>query len=106
MLTAVKLRDQWSALERRLPGDWESVALRIRTEQPSELSEAARVLAPMGVGRAGEELVAHRASGPAATPGRKRPGGSSPGSTSVASGACSSRSGSTWSTKPHPAWRR
>ena len=57
MLTAVKLRDQWSALERRLPDDWESVALRIRTEQASELSEAARVLAPMGVGRAGEELV-------------------------------------------------
>ena len=57
MLTAVKLRDQWSALERRLPSDWESVALRIRTEQPNELSEAARVLAPMGVGRAGEELA-------------------------------------------------
>ena len=57
MLTAVKLRDQWSALERRLPGDWETVGLRLRTEQPGELSEAARMLAPMGVGRVGEELA-------------------------------------------------
>jgi hypothetical protein len=74
MLTAVKLRDQWSALERRLPGDWESVALRIRAEQPSELSEAARVLAPMGVGRAGEELAltVRRAGGSAGPEAARR----------------------------------
>jgi hypothetical protein len=57
MLTAVKLVDQWGALERRLPRDWETVALRLRTEQPGELSEAARILGPMNVGRAGEELA-------------------------------------------------
>ena len=57
MLTAVKLVDQWGALERRLPGDWESVALRLRTEQPDELSEAARILGSMNVGRAGDRLA-------------------------------------------------
>ena len=71
MLTLVKLVDQWGALERRLPGDWESVALRLRTEQPEDLSEAARILGPMNVGRAGHELVltvgrAGGASGPEA----------------------------------------
>ena len=71
MLTAVKLVDQWGALERRLPGDWETVALRLRTEQPEDLSEAARILGPMNVGRAGDELAftvrrAGGASGPEA----------------------------------------
>jgi hypothetical protein len=74
MLTAVKLVDQWSALERRLPGDWESVALRLRTEQPDELSEAARVLGPMTVGRAGDELAftVRRAGGPAGPEAARR----------------------------------
>jgi hypothetical protein len=65
MLTAVKLVDQWAALERRLPPDWETVALRLRTEQPSERSEAARILGPMNVGLAGEELafIVRRAGG-------------------------------------------
>jgi hypothetical protein len=71
MLTAVKLVDQWQALERRLPDTWESVALRLTTEQPSELSEAARILGPMNVGRVGSELAfsvrrAGGASGPQA----------------------------------------
>jgi hypothetical protein len=71
MLTAVKLVDQWAALERRLPPDWEAVALRLRTEQPSERSEAARILGPMNVGLVGEELAfnvrrAGGASGPEA----------------------------------------
>jgi hypothetical protein len=71
MLTAVKLVDQWGALERRLPGDWETVALRLRTEQPEELSEAARILGPMNVGLARDELAftvrrAGGASGPEA----------------------------------------
>ena len=51
MLTAVKLVDQWHAVERRLPSTWESVSLRLRTEQPDELGEAARILGPMNVGR-------------------------------------------------------
>jgi hypothetical protein len=71
MLTAVKLVDQWAALERRLPSDWESVALRLRTEQPEERHEAARILGPMNVGFAGDELAftvrrAGGASGPQA----------------------------------------
>ena len=69
MLTAVKLVDQWAELERRLPADWEAVALRLRTEQPEERSEAARILGPMNVGFVGEELAfsvrrAGGASGP------------------------------------------
>ena len=71
MLTAVKLVDQWAALERRLPSDWETVDLRLSTEQPEELGEAARVLGPMNVGRVGEQLAvtvrrAGGASGPEA----------------------------------------
>src|SRR6187401_3738649 len=71
MLTAVKLVDQCGALERRLPGDWETVALRLRTEQSEELSEAARILGPMNVGLVGDELAfavrrAGGASGPEA----------------------------------------
>ena len=69
MLTAVKLVDQWSALERRLPADWETVALRLRTEQPDELSEAARVLGPMSVGRVGRRARRSRCSVRAAPAG-------------------------------------
>lgn len=74
MLTAVKLVDQWSALERRLPGDWETVALRLRTEQPDELGEAARILGPMTVGRAGDQLAfaVRRAGGPAGPEAARR----------------------------------
>ena len=71
MLTAVKLVDQWAELERRLPADWETVDLRLRTEQPGERSEAARILGPMNVGFVGDELAfsvrrAGGASGPEA----------------------------------------
>ena len=69
MLTAVKLVDQWDALERRLPADWATVALRLRPEQPTELDEAARILGPMNVGRTGDELAfALRRAGGAASP--------------------------------------
>jgi hypothetical protein len=69
MLTAVKLVDQWAALERRLPADWEVVALRLRTEQPDERPEAARILGPMNVGLVGDELaVTVRRAGGAAGP--------------------------------------
>jgi len=69
MLTAVKLVDQWAALERRLPADWESISLRLRTEQPDELAEVARVLGPMNVGRVGGQLaVTVRRAGGAAGP--------------------------------------
>jgi hypothetical protein len=74
MLTAVKLVDQWSGLERRLSPDWETVALRLRTEQLDELSEAARILGPMAVGRVGSELAftVHRAGGPAGPEAARR----------------------------------
>ena len=74
MLTAVKLVDQWSALERRFPRDWEAVALRLRTEQRDELSEAARILGPMSVGRAGDELAftIRRAGGPSGPESARR----------------------------------
>jgi hypothetical protein len=74
MLTAVKLVDQWGAIERRLPRDWESVALRLRTEQPEELSGAARILAPMAVGHVGDHLAftVRRAGGPAGPEAARR----------------------------------
>jgi hypothetical protein len=69
MLTAVKLVDQWAALERRLPADWETVELRLRTEQPGERSEAARILGPTNVGFVGDELAfSVRRAGGAAGP--------------------------------------
>ena len=74
MLTAVKLVDQWQALERRLPDTWESVSLRLRTEQPTELSEAARILGPMNVGRVdgGLAFTVHRAGGAAGPQAARR----------------------------------
>ena len=74
MLTAVKLVDQWQALERRLPETWESVSLRLTTEQPDELSEAARILGPMNVGRVGPELAVtvRRAGGQAGPEAARR----------------------------------
>lgn len=69
MLTAVKLVDQWGELERRLPGDWQSIRLRLRTEQPDERAEAARILGPMSVGHVEEELtLTVRRAGGAAGP--------------------------------------
>jgi hypothetical protein len=74
MLTAVKLVNQWGALERRLPRDWETIALRLRSEQPDELPEAARILAPMTVGRVGDALAVtiRRAGGPSGPESAKR----------------------------------
>ena len=65
----MKLRDQWDAVERRLPSDWEAVTVRVRTEEAHELPEAARILGPMGVGRVGDHLVVTvRRAGGAAGP--------------------------------------
>ncbi len=74
MLTAVKLVDQWAALERRLPVDWHTVALRLRTEQPGELAEVARILGPMNVGHAGDQLAfaVVRAGGPSGPEAARR----------------------------------
>ena len=74
MLTAVKLVDQWAALERRLPSDWDTVALRLRTEQPHELAEAARILGPTNVGHVGDRLAftVRRAGGAAGPEAARR----------------------------------
>jgi hypothetical protein len=74
MLTTVKLVDQWSALERRLPRDWQMIDLRLRTEQPNELAEAARILGPMNVGRLDDALAftVRRAGGPAGPEAARR----------------------------------
>jgi hypothetical protein len=53
----MKLVDQWSAIERRLPAGWESVTLRLRPEQETDLARAAQVLGSMGAGRVGGELA-------------------------------------------------
>jgi hypothetical protein len=74
MLTPVKLVDQWSAIERDLPGSWAEVRLRLRTEIPSELPEAARVLGSMGAGRIadGLALTVQRAGGAAGPEAARR----------------------------------
>jgi hypothetical protein len=57
MLPAMKLVDQWRALEAGLPEGWESVRLALATEQQGDLSRAAQVLGPLNAGRAGSKLV-------------------------------------------------
>lgn len=66
MLNAVKLSDQWTAIERELPADWSEASLRIRPEQQSELGEVARILGSAGAGRVADELAVTvtRAGGP------------------------------------------
>ncbi len=53
----MKLVDQWSALERRLPAGWETITLRVTPEQPSELGEAARILGSMSPGLVEDEIA-------------------------------------------------
>jgi hypothetical protein len=55
----MKLVDQWSAIEKGLPGDWEDVTLVVTTEQPGDLPRAAQVLGPMGAGKVGGTLILH-----------------------------------------------
>jgi hypothetical protein len=57
LLIAVKLSDQWSALEAQLPADWSEVQVRVRAEQASELGDVARILATLGGGRVGDTLA-------------------------------------------------
>lgn len=74
MLTAVKLRDQWETIAGELAEDWSDVRLRVRPEQPSDLAEAARILAPMGVGmvEGALALTVRRAGGQAGPEAAKR----------------------------------
>ena len=55
----MKLVDQWTALEARLPKDWKDARLRLTTENPRELPRAAAALGPLGAGRADGALVFH-----------------------------------------------
>lgn len=57
MLDAVKLSDQWSAIEHGLPADWSEVRVRIRAEQPGDVGRVARVLGSLGAGRVGDEFA-------------------------------------------------
>ncbi|MFN8223878.1 MAG: hypothetical protein U0R50_11615 [Gaiellales bacterium] len=53
----MKLVDQWTALERRLPSSWETVTIRVRPEQADDLGRAAQLLGSVGAGRVGDELA-------------------------------------------------
>lgn len=57
MLEGMKLTDRLSEIEATLPADWESVQMRLTTEQASELERAAQVLGSIGVGRVDDALV-------------------------------------------------
>ena len=74
MLTAVKLRDQWETISAELPADWDAVRLLLRPEQQPELGEAARILAPMGVGMIDDGLAftVRRAGGQAGPEAARR----------------------------------
>jgi hypothetical protein len=67
----MRLADQWTAIEARLPRDWREVRLTLTSEQPAELPRAAAVLGPLNAGRVDGALVfsvarAGGASGPEA----------------------------------------
>jgi len=70
----MKLVDQWSAIEARLPRDWEDVRLTLTTEEAGNLPRAAAVFGPLGAGRVDGALVFHvrRAGGAAGPEAAKR----------------------------------
>ena len=49
--------DQWAAIEEGLPGDWSEARLAFAPE--GTVPEAAAILAPLGPGRVGDELLLH-----------------------------------------------
>jgi len=57
LIGPMRLVDQWTAIETRLPRDWEVVPLTLTAEQPGELPKAAAVLAPLGAGHVDGKLV-------------------------------------------------
>ena len=59
--------DQWKLIERDLGTDWDDARLVFTVEDPSRISEAAAVLAPLSPGRARTELrfqIAREGGGP------------------------------------------
>ena len=53
----MRLVDQWTAIEARLPRDWDSVQLTLTTEEPAALPVAAAALGPLGAGHFDGALV-------------------------------------------------
>ena len=70
----MKLVEQWSAIEARLPHDWEDVRLTLATEEADDLPRAAAVLGSLGAGRVDGALAFHvrRAGGAAGPEAAKR----------------------------------
>lgn len=70
----MKLVDQWSAIEARLPRDWDDVRLTLTTEEAGDLPRAAAVLGPLGAGQVHGALTFHvrRAGGAAGPEAAKR----------------------------------
>jgi hypothetical protein len=64
----MKLADQWHAVQRRLPRDWEDVRLSVAPEQASDLPRVAAVLGSANAGRSGDRLVIHARRAGAASP--------------------------------------
>jgi len=64
----MKLADQWRAVLRRLPADWEDVRLTVVPEQASELQRVAAVLGSANAGLSGDGLVIHVRRAGAASP--------------------------------------
>ena len=104
MLTAVKLVDQWSALERRLPRDWETSRSGSAPSSPTSCRRQRGCSAPMSVGRVGDELAftVRRAGGAAGPEAARRLFRRA--RRDARSGASSSRTRST-RRRPRPAWR-
>jgi hypothetical protein len=48
--------DQWREIERTLPEGWDEARLSFAVEDPSSISDATLVLAPLGPGQSGNEL--------------------------------------------------
>jgi hypothetical protein len=60
--------EQWRELQRGLPEGWEEARLSFAVEEPKAVAAAAVVLAPLGPGRSGNELLFHaRPLGPSGT---------------------------------------
>jgi hypothetical protein len=71
MLPPVRLAQQWLRIEAELPDDWEGIRLRVRLRVDGSRSRAAAVLAPLGPGLQGRDiLVSASTTGVAAGPDR------------------------------------
>ena len=73
MLRRVRLAEQWRRIEAELPDGWDAVRLRVRLRVEGSLTRAAAILAPLGPGRQGRDIVVSVSrTGVAAGPDRIR----------------------------------